>query len=282
MTITQSRLGLNGRLGNQMFQFAALLSLAKRHNVKPFLPIIHYGNAGYVGNEFLRMFDGVLDSAYWLEETDQYSIEYKKNIKTFFNEGFQFSYQKEFEQLPQNIDINGYFQSEKYFLNVREELLQIFSFQKERTDAFIKELDNIKNSNKKTCSVHLRRTDYVNLSDFHANLCSTNYYQDAFDFLNVEDMNLFVFTDDEVFSKSFIGAIIPLDNVMFVNNFIPAPEAIYLQSFTDYSIIANSSFSWWGAWLGKTKQAVVAPRYWFGPKGPTDTQDLYAEKWIKL
>lgn len=281
MTVTQSTLGLNGRLGNQMFQFAATLSLAKKHNVKPFLPIIPMANNNYAGNETLRMFDGVLDAATWLEEVGAYTHEYGRSIKNFFREGHIFSYQKNFESLPANIDLNGYFQSEKYFLNVREELQEIFSFECERTNAFLRELEKIKTAKKPTCSIHIRRTDYVNLSDFHANLCSTNYYQTAIEIFG-DELNYFVFSDDTEFSKIYLGSFMPLENVTFISNDVPAPEAIYLQTFTDYSIIANSSFSWWGAWLGKTKKKVIAPKFWFGPKGPKDTQDIYANNWVTL
>ena len=127
-------------------------------------------------------------------------------------------------------------------------------------------------------SLHVRRGDYLNLqlSDTHKNQ-SQKYYQDAM--LKFEGYRPVVFSDDIEWCK---------EEMAWLKNNHPDPVFMSYDHFTDLClmslcnghIIANSSFSWWGAWLGGGK--TVAPKEWFGPSGPKNWKDVYCEDWITL
>jgi hypothetical protein len=129
---------------------------------------------------------------------------------------------------------------------------------------------------KPLCGIHVRRGDYLNLPQYHP-VQGFTYYDTALEFIQdrCEDFNIVYVTDD----PEWVG-----------HNMIPryggtvargsAYEDMCLMSICDYNIIANSSFSWWGAWLNTNKnKVVVSPRKWFGPSGPSDSSTIQCEGW---
>ena len=123
----------------------------------------------------------------------------------------------------------------------------------------------------KTVSIHVRRGDYLELSDFHPT-CEVSYYDDAMK--NFEGYTPLVFSDDVALCKENLSHHHPI--------FVEGNDLnvdMCLMSMCDGHIISNSSFSWWAAWLGNKKN-VVAPKTWFGPAGPQDWEDIYCEGWI--
>jgi hypothetical protein len=258
--ITFSNLGAYGRMGNQMFQYATLYSIAKTKKYDFGIPFKLKTNNPY--------FNMCLDQAFPnLSAKDCTGIQPARQAREKV-----FTYNAGIFGILDNTDIVGYFQSEKYFKDYREDLLKEFQF-KEEIKQKASDIRNI--SNKKAISVHIRLGDYENLQGKHP-ICSVEYYIEAFKRLP-DDCFVYIFSDDtkkafEIFkflNKSFL---MPETKDQFVD--------MCLMTMCDYHIIANSSFSWWGAWLSNSKQ-VIAPSEWFGtdPSMPKNWSDIYCKDW---
>jgi len=186
----------------------------------------------------------------------------------------KFSY-TEIPLLENNTHLFGYFQSEKYFKEHRKEILEMFEPNSEIkfvcNDVF-KEYEG-----KRISSIHIRRGDYVNLPDFHP-LCDIQYYNTAMELLK-DDTDLFmVFSDDIQWAKdTFRG-----NKFIFSEDHTNVTD-MFLMSNCDNHIIANSSFSWWGSYLNTSEtKKTIAPKNWFGKKGPQDWQDVYRNDMIVI
>lgn len=180
--------------------------------------------------------------------------------KTFQEPHFHFS------PIPYsgNVDLSGYYQSYKYFSDYESFIRNIFEF------SFSVE----KNYN--AASMHIRRGDYITIgNDYHINLPET-YYQQAMSIMDAD--RYIIFSDDIEWCKNkFIGP-----QFVFVENTNPAISLAMMTS-CNHNIIANSSFSWWAAYLNKSpNKKIIAPNSWFGPKLPHDVKDLIPEGWIKI
>ena len=130
---------------------------------------------------------------------------------------------------------------------------------------------------KETVSIHIRRGDYENLSDYHVNL-PESYYLDAMTCFST-DVRFIVFSDDIEWCKQKIN--LPNTDVQFIIGESDWMD-LYLMSWCNHNIIANSTFSWWGAFLNTNKnKKVVIPDQWFGPSQPSNvnTKDLFPEEW---
>jgi hypothetical protein len=254
--ITYSRLGSNGRLGNQMFQYAALFSVG-----------------------FLRGYQVGIPKNQRL--TDIFELK-NANILENFQQKWQyvredFSFDPSIFLTPNDCDIFGYFQSPMYFSHCRDEIKKEFKFKKsieEKANLYLSNLDFI---NRPICSVHIRRGDYLNLSNYHTNL-DAEYYQNACNLVlsNINNVKFLVFSDDpqwckEQFNQDFF-------HVVDIND-----DAIELcvMSKLPVHVIANSSFSWWGAWLSNSA-SIIAPKKWFSQDGPRDWETIYENNWIKI
>lgn len=259
--ITYNKLGLYGRFGNQMFQYAALYSIAKTRKYDFGVP---YGNKNL--NEYQNFCLPECFPNLTAKDSTGYSPRYKASEKNFcYNAGIF--------GVMDDTDIQGYFQSEKYFVDYREHLLKEFEF-----------ADNIKNkaadirnlSTNKAISIHLRLGDYVIQQQNHP-VCSLDYYNEALAHMP-EDAMIFVFSDDiptatKIFEQLNRKVVFSEGNDKYVD--------MCLMTMCDYHIIANSSFSWWGAWLSNSKKT-VAPAKWFGEAShmPKNWSDIYCKGWI--
>ena len=253
---------LMGGLGNMMFQIAAGYSVAMRD-----------GKYFYC-DEIMDNTPHKHFSFYKEDLLRKIPFQKKTNIDDVYVE-------KEFSFVPipnttNNLEIRGYFQSEKYFNVYRKNILELFEPNKNtinKVNFFLEKFPNIK-----SCSIHVRRGDYVHLSDYHC-LLDINYYKKATEIIG-QDTNYLIFSDDINWCKDNFSF---LKNKTFVSGFNDFEE-LYLMSLCDHNIIANSSFSWWGAWLNKNEnKKVVAPKKWFGEKLKNhNTNDLYCEQWIKI
>jgi hypothetical protein len=181
-----------------------------------------------------------------------------------------------YTQIPliDNVCLNGYFQSEKYFIKHKKEILKLFhindSTKKEVEDFIIK----IK-IGKPLTVVHVRRGDYLSKKEFH-NPCSKEYYEECIS--KLPDNN-FIFVSDDIdwCKNNFVG-----ENI-FYSDFNSEINDLILIMMSDNIIMSNSSFSWWGTWMNESKGKIVfCPKNWFGPIGPQDTDDIYIDGWIKV
>jgi hypothetical protein len=132
---------------------------------------------------------------------------------------------------------------------------------------------------KNSCSLHIRRGDYI--SDEKANnvhgTCGLEYYKKAIKHINsqFENVQYFIFSDDISWTKENLL----IENAIYVHNNSIPHEDIYLMSLCNHNITANSSFSWWGAWLNKNQnKTVIAPKKWFVDR----ENEVACENWIKL
>ena len=248
-----------------MFQYATVLGAAKKSGHVPFCNI-----------SGIPLFSECFD----LGSVENGQVE----PELILNErGFE--YQEIVHNLPvdKSIDIRGYFQTEKYFKCVENEVRQDFTFKEHIRN---KAIDKIPED---VCvSVHIRRSDYVNLQDYHFNQ-TTDYYYKALE--HFPDHRPVFFSDDIAWCKEQFSGV--KNDPIFVeneetlntsaahNSDISGYIDMCAMSFCNDHIIANSSFSWWGAWLGQGR--VVAPSNWFGPKEAwKNHKDVYCEGWIVL
>lgn len=167
-----------------------------------------------------------------------------------------------------NMDLEGYFQSWKYFDHVKDFIKLYFTFSSQVISSAIMPDDPINYT-----AVHVRRGDYLTLSDYHYNL-GMDYYNKAMEMLPGKFM---IFSDDPNWCKeNFKG-----DNIHISENREAAD--LFLMTLCRNVIMANSSFSWWGAYLNDNpEKEVICPKIWFGPKLNHDTKDLYLPEWILI
>lgn len=243
---------LQGGLGNQMFQIATATALAKRNNDEACFNF-DYCHTPLQGNP-ANKYKGTI-----------FSNVCNRNDITFnsvYNEP-KFSY----TEIPykENLLLRGYFQSYKYFEDYETDIQNLF----------ILPTNIIENNILNLTSVHIRRGDYVELSGYHGG-CTLDYYKSAME--EIGDSTFLFFSDDMKWVKeNFKG-----DNVFYSDN-IDEIIDLTIMSVCKNHIIANSSFSWWGAYLNKdVNKKVIAPKQWFGPNGPKDTQDIIPPSWIQI
>ena len=260
-----------GGLGNQMFQYAyaRALSLAG-HDVK--LDISKFKTYKLHGGYQLDKYK--ID----IEIANSFSLFSKRfNIVNTVKEK-SLLFNKKFKSLKGNEYVKGYFQTEKYFKEIRSTLLTEFVINKKlsgQTIGFSKQILASKNS----CSLHIRRGDYI--TDEKANsvhgTCDLDYYKKAINHIEskFENTQYFVFSDDISWTKENLQ----IENAIYVDNKSIPHEDLYLMSLCNNNITANSSFSWWGAWLNKNEnKIVVAPKNWFVDK----ENEVACKNWIRL
>jgi len=164
----------------------------------------------------------------------------------------------------------GYFQSEKYFKHRRDEILELFR----PGDDFLHEIDKYKDLFG-NISLHVRRNDYVKIYPHIHPPQTPEYYERALELLP-KDLKVVVFSDDIAWSReTFKGdRYVIMDEIDYVS--------LYVMSKMNHHVIANSSFSWWGAWMSEYEdKKIIAPDKWFGPTGE-NYRDIVPENWIKI
>lgn len=234
------------RLGNNLFQLAAALSLSSEITIcvpldNEYQATLQFSDTFYRGFPILNYVpDGI----------------------PIYEEPFY-----HYNQIPYMVGtdliLKGYFQSYKYF--DRTKVLNQLSID-EKTFAFI-QLNYPEILNERFTSIHVRRGDYLKMLFKHP-FCGLKYYQKAIDLIG-RNGKFIVVSDDIGWCRKYLK----LEKVIFVENTSPIID-LYIQSFCENNIISNSSFSWWGAYLNKNKGKVVAPRLWFGFKSTQDIKDL--------
>ncbi len=185
-----------------------------------------------------------------------------------------------------DISLEGYWQSEKYFRDIRDVLLGEYKLKKELTPDGSELAQKIV-AEKYSISLHVRRTDYVSSEKnirFYGSYCNQNYYKKAVETIvtriNIPDIHVFVFSDDIQWVKENLD--IPYKKTYVSETTIPDYERMVLMSYCDHHIIANSTFSWWGAWLNdKKEKIVVAPSIWI-PGVSLPVSDIIPPEWIKI
>lgn len=168
-----------------------------------------------------------------------------------------------FTQITGDVRLDGYWQDERYFSDIRNKLLDEFTFKKAPDARNLEALSCIKSVN--SVCVHVRRGDYVTDLPKEFGICDTGYYLRAFDYIRgrVDNPVFFVFSDEPEWAASHFPRMERL-RIISHNTGKNDPEDMRLMMHCRHFIIANSSFSWWGAWLAKSEdKIVIAPEVWF-------------------
>ena len=249
MRVTYPYLGKQGRLGNQLFQIAATIAYAKEHGAEAFFP--HWEYNQYIGHKI-------------------YECEPIRGFADYHEPHFHYS---EIPKFDGDVNLHGFFQSEKYFKKHESIIRETFMLNDHWHDFVTKRFMTqtmdyqYKNSwcQRRICAIHVRRGDYVtnvHTNAYHGSL-GVEYYRKAVEWMYGEplptDVLFYVFSDAPQWCK---------ENLNFPHMIFSEGEEDIVDLFKmarcDDFIIANSSFSWWGAWLsGKKDKRVVAPRDWF-------------------
>ena len=274
---------LHGRLGNQMFQYAAARGLAARRGTQVVLDTrtaLHRG-------------EGVLTRVFDLDVADptplpparhdaplRYAVWRMTGAAPAFKRERGLGYNSAIEIWPDNVYLHGYWQSEQYFAHIAQDMRRQFAFrpppspQNEQMAARIRDTLSV--------SLHVRRGDYLTF-DAHT-ICDQTYYDAALAQVAAPldgTPTVFVFSDDPDWARDNLP--LPYEKVVVDFN---GPDADYedmrLMSLCQHNIIANSSFSWWAAWLNANPEKRVAgPSGWFGdPK--LNNPDILPQSWFRI
>lgn len=288
---------LNGGLGNQLFQYAAAKSLSLHHHVPLKIDISSYLREDLPELEVPRDFElynftGITEGTCVLSKKENEEIlrflkkkslakllpNYRRKI---YSEPF-YHYDPRFFESRNNVILRGQWQSEKYFASYKgffRNALQLKPELIQNCTAKAQEIEAVP-----SVSVHVRRGDYLRkqiIFEWHG-VMSKEYYRNAFKILDekIGPFKPYYFTDDPDWVRHHL---LPLKEGEVVSEFTKSHfEDFYLISKCKHNIIANSSFSWWGAWLNNNPdKVVIGPEKWFD-KGPQDTFDVLPGGWIRI
>ena len=284
-----------GGLGNQMFQYAFGYAISKR--LKQELKFDISGFANYPLRTYeLELFN--LDVTFASNEEIKNLKYQQENIfllltKKFLRKPRQvssnyykektFAYDESVCNVQGDIYFDGYWQSQKYFEDHRAQLLEFFTLKNPLHE--ITKKYELKINNSDSVSLHVRRGDYVTDSKTNSvhGTCNLTFYKDSILKMKslINDPKFFIFSDDLSWVKENFEFLAEKELVEFPKE-IPDHEEMYLMSQCKHNIIANSSFSWWGAWLNQNpNKIVIAPKKWFTDQ-TINTTDLIPTTWIRL
>lgn len=289
---------INSGLGNQMFQYAAGLSLSLRLEVPLLIDRSWYEHAEH--HQTPRQFEldkypiplrfaeaKLLDDDFRLKGSSlSQRLRNKLNrMKPYYRQRVfvepHFHYDAHFEALKSPVMLSGYWQSEKYFLTAAEQVRKAFTTPiPERLNPYLAQMQETT-----AVSLHVRRGDMVNNPDVMQvhGYCNLDYYNSAISQMNqtFPGCRFFVFSDDLDWCRANLAE--SADCVYVEGNDGPlAYLDIQLMRNCHHHIIANSSFSWWGAWLNpRQDKRVIAPRRWFA-HDRHDTRDLIPASWQRI
>ena len=245
---------LKGGLGNMMFQIAATMEFSKKNNVGCSFPNLQshlryleietaYNSNLTCVKHYRKLFENL--------NTQQPPSKIKKI-------NFPFHYVD--LQITESCVIEGFFQSEKYFKNSRNEILNLFP-KKDKINKI---------------SMHVSRGDYVTKKEYH-NVLSKDYYLRCMD--KFPNERFLIFSDDlQWCQRNFSG-----DRFSFYQGLNDLDDLTTMAS-CKHNIISNSSFSWWGAWINNhSNKIVLYPSRWVGPNlGHLNTTDIPCEEWTMV
>ena len=248
-----------GGIGNFMHHIGSIYTLSKDNNDE--LGLLNIDR---------KIYDLIHDGRANMDHANDFRYLFNRFPNINADIGNRVSYPFEYTPLQyvNETEYIGYFQSEKYFKHRRDEIIELFKPTEEINEKVNKYYHFFNN-----ISLHVRRNDYVKLyPNVHPPL-DMNYYNEALSLLPPE-LKVLVFSDDIPWCKeNFIG-----------HRFVFIKELDYIELYImtkmKYHIIANSSFSWWGAWLSNSEKT-IAPNRWFG-ENMHNTKDLIPDNWIKI
>lgn len=277
-----------GGLGNQMIHYAFYRQLIHKGyivklDINDFELTENHGMNMHNGYELQRVFPKVIIDYASKKERAKYFTMTNKILRKFglgnkIVQQTEFYFDKKYFNLPDNVYLVGDWGSEKYFSDIFYEIRQQFTFS--RLDEANQLIANaIENSN--SVSIHVRRGDYVGHSLFDG-VCNLEYYKKAIEFVkqNVANPTFFIFSND----LDWCRVHLKIANATFITGNTKDQSYIDMQlmSLCKHNIIANSSFSWWAAWLNNNKEKLILCPQKFFNGNIHDERDIYPETWIKI
>ena len=257
-----NHLGNLGRLANQMFQYASLKGIAIHRGYEFCIPPKEiFGQKDPMVNKDLNLYD-----VFGLQNRNAIGLTQNQIIQERI---FSFD-EKLFNGCLDNIDLLGYFQTEKYFKHIEDEIRSDFSFNLELYD---KCSEFISSLSSEAISLHIRRGDYI--TNPNHPIQPIDYYERALKILP-DDIPVLVFSDDFEWCNQ---QLIFNDDRFMIAQESSVDADLCMMSMCDYHVIANSSLSWWGAWLADS-QKIIAPKNWFGGQCiDKDVKDMKFGNW---
>ena len=276
---------MSGGLGNQMFQYALYLKLKKlgrevkfdstssyiRDNARPIhLAVFNIQYPAATKEELIEM----TDSSMLLKDRIRRKLKGSKS-KEYREEGFGYD-PVVLTQDPAYLV--GTFQSELYFQDMKEQIREAFRFdQSVMQQETLAMKDTIKSTT--SVSIHVRRGDYLNAEEVYGEICTDAYYDGAIKYMleKYPDATFYLFTNDLTWADFFVNAR-PFANIVVVkdNTEYTGYLDMYLMKHCKHNIIANSSFSWWAAWLNSNREkTVIAPAKWLNS---AECKDIYTDE----
>lgn len=289
---------LIGGLGNQMFQYAAGRRAALFNNVDLKLDITGYENQdGITPRKYMLHIFNIKEDFVNLKEIQRLKgargnifirsfSRLKNKITPYYKQPYvrqkSFQFDPNILEISDETYLDGYWVSEKYFKDIQNTIHKEFAFREKPDKKNKRIIDHLKKL--ESVSIHIRRGDYVSdkkTHDYHG-ICGMDYYKKAVQIVaqKIRKPYFFIFSDDPEWAKKNIKIKHP-NKIVDYNFGKKDHEDLRLMSLCNHNIIANSSFSWWGAWLNKNpNKIVIAPKRWFADQS-IDTTDLVPDSWIR-
>jgi hypothetical protein len=293
---------LAGGLGNQMFQYAAALRLAAVHGtvLKVDTSRLQRSDPIDTPRDYALGCFNISAKMASLAESANCEKLHKRDSSPILRilhkyyqgratSGFRYirqqgtAFDRTVMGLPDNVCLDGFWQSEKYFLDIRALLKEEFTLRDPLDDESLRLAEKILNC--PAVSLHIRRGDYLTNPHAarHHGTCDMDYYARAVQFITkrIPAAHLFIFSDDPQWTEANVRFDLP---TTFVSRTDAAGDGrdLILLTLCRHHIIANSSFSWWGAWLSDNQgKTVIAPARWFTDPA-RDTADIIPEGWLRF
>lgn len=289
---------MTGGLGNQMFQYALYLKLCSMGREVKFDDITEYelDNARPVMLWAFGLTYPRADQEEINKITDGFlNLPHRIRRKLFGRKSLEYQ-EKNCNYDPQVLQrdpayLTGYFQSEKYFMDVEEQVRRAFTFSegiwKGQDEEIRRKMQNFLGQIQgcESVSVHVRRGDYLEKEEIYGGICTEAYYKSAIEYMQRERMesSFFLFSNDPEWVREWVNANYRGDNRFVIIEGTQEETGyldLFLMSRCKNHIIANSSFSWWGAWLDENpRKRVIAPAKWANNQ---EFVDIYWEGMIKI
>lgn len=283
-----------GGLGNQLFQYASAKTMAERLNKKLYIDLGYYNKYDDrtfklkdiydIDDEVLTYNEIPLIYKFYNNKYINYIIrklkpQLGKKYKFICQYGFDIDNRLFLKYDKENVYLDGYWQNEEYFKDCSKYIRNKFTLKEELYQNIFDTVKDIKKSN--SISVHIRRGDYMNKKNIEIyGLCPIEYYSRAIEYIasNVENPVFYFFSDDIEWVKNNIK--IKYESLYIDSNYNDYEE-LYMMSNCKHNIIANSSFSWWGAWMNNNKEKIViAPKKWTNKLNTSE--QILPKEWIKM
>lgn len=276
---------LQGGLGNQMFQYAFYLSIKHIFNHSLYNTGWFSFNSCHQGFELNNLFGIQCNSNKLFYIILRIARKLDKFVKIpglqLIQDKIPSTYIQCFPLSSLNL-FDGYWQTEKYFNSIDKEIREAFTFDFEKISVKSLEVLNSIRISSNPISIHIRRGDYLSEDSkpLYGGICTLKYYEEAINLIlqKFDNCDFFIFSDDIQWAKDNLS----IPDAVFVNHNVGKDswQDMFLMSQCKHNIIANSSFSWWGAWLNDNpEKIVIAPRKFMNVG---NSSDIIPSTWIKI